>query len=212
MLTTLAEKVDPRHAALLVVDVQNDFCHEQGACAKNGWDVRPMQAIIPTLNRLIGECRRAGLPVIFVGVTHSPADDSDVWRERQADRPHYICREGSWGAEWYGVKPLAEEPVVIKHRYSAFVGTGLDELLRARGIKSLIVSGTTTDRCVETAARDGFMRDYYIVFVSDCTATSKPEYHQRTLGIMEEIFGVVASAEEIIEAMQPAAQAKMASD
>src|SRR5690348_3476666 len=83
MLHTLAEKVDPRRSALLVVDVQNDFCHEDGASAKNGWDVRPAQAMIPTLNRLIEECRGAGLPVIFVRVTHSSADDSDVWRERQ---------------------------------------------------------------------------------------------------------------------------------
>lgn len=211
MLHTLAEKVDPRHAALLVVDVQNDFCHEDGASAKNGWDVRPAQAMIPTLKRLIDECRGAGLPVIFVRVTHSPENDSDVWRERQSDRPHYICREGSWGAEWYGIEPRPEEPVVVKHRYSAFVGTNLDELLRERGIQSLIITGTTTDRCCETAARDGFMRDYYIVFVSDCTAAPNPEYHRRTLGVMAEVFGVVASADEVIAAMQPA-QARMASD
>lgn len=197
MLRTLDEKVDPRHAALVVIDVQNDFCHGEGAMAKNGADVTPMQAMVPRLNRLIQSARRAGVLVIFVRVTHTPEDDSDVWLERNLNRQHYICRDGSWGAEWYLVSPVEGEPVVVKHRYSAFTGTVLDDLLSARGVKSLILTGTTTDMCVESTARDGFMRDYYVVFVDDCTATSLPADHERTLERMTRTFGLVATADQI---------------
>ena len=197
MLRTLDEKVDPRNAALVVIDVQNDFCHPDGAMAKNGASVAPMQAMVPRLNRLIESARRTGVPVIFVRVTHTAEDDSEVWLERNLNRKHYVCLDGSWGAEWYLVSPAEGEPVVVKHRYSAFTGTVLNELLRSKGVKSLILTGTTTDMCVESTARDGFMHDYYIVFVDDCAATSLPEDHGRTLERMTRTFGLIATADEI---------------
>ena len=197
MLRTLAEKVEPGRAALLVIDVQNDFCHSEGATAKNGADMAPMQTMVPSLNRLIEAARSAGLFVVFIRTTHGPETDSDAWLERRLDREHYICGDGGWGAEWYGVSPAPDEPIVIKHRYSAFIRTELDELLRSRGIESLILTGTTTNMCVESTARDGFMLDYYVVFVDDCTATSLPEQHQRTLETISRTFGVVATSGEI---------------
>jgi ureidoacrylate peracid hydrolase len=122
MLTTLEEKVAPGHAALVVIDMQNDFCHEEGAGARNGSDVGPVQAMVPRLNALIDAAREVGLPVIFVRTVHNEWTDSDVRRERHLGKiPN--CVEGTWGTEWYGVEPRPGEPVVTKCRYSAFINT-----------------------------------------------------------------------------------------
>lgn len=204
MLVTLPEKVDPRHAALLVIDMQNDFCHSEGAGARNGSDVGPVQAIVPTLNGLIDEARAAGMTVIFIRAVHNQWTDSEVRLERRRARAVPNCVEGTWGAEWYGVAPLDGECIVTKHRFSAFIGTDLDLILRAQGIRSLVVTGTATNVCVESTARDGFMMDYYIVLVEDCCATGNTELHQATLKNISRGFGVVTTAREVAEAMQAA--------
>jgi ureidoacrylate peracid hydrolase len=193
----LAEKVDPKQAALVVVDVQNDFCHHDGAMSKNGADVKPMQLMAPRLNRLIDQARSAGTPVVFVRATHSKETDSPVWIERHTEQRHYICEDGNWGAEWFEVSPEPGDAIVLKHRYSGFVGTNLDELLTSRGIRSVVLTGVVTNVCVESTARDAFMHDYFVVVVSDCTATSEAEDHEQALDRIGRIFGVVARADEV---------------
>lgn len=203
MLRTLEEKVDPKHAALLVVDVQNDFCHSEGAMARRGWDVKPVQEMVPRLLRFLEEARKAKLPIIHVRMTNNEWTMSEPWVERRLKHPQasrFSCEEGSWGAEFYQIEPQPGERIVTKHRYSAFVNTDLESILKSKGIQSLILSGVATNVCVESTARDGFMQDYYVVFLSDCTATSKLEDHQATLRNMENHFGVVATAQEVTQA------------
>jgi ureidoacrylate peracid hydrolase len=203
MLRTLDEKIDPKHAALIVVDVQNDFCHPDSPLARDGRDLSAAQAMVPRLVTLIDDARAAGVPVIFVQMVLTDATTSEVSREqRLRSRPHadpsdYICKEGSWGADFYLVSPLPGETIVKKHRYSAFVDTNLDLILRSMGIKTLIMTGVATNVCVESTARDGFMRDYYIVFAADCSACYWPERHDATLTNIEQTFGVVADADQL---------------
>jgi ureidoacrylate peracid hydrolase len=196
----LEQKVDPRSAALIVVDVQNDFCHEEGASAKNAkepGDDLP-RTFVPRLVHFIDEARRVGMPVIFIQTTHSPATDSEAWDERHEGRRHYVCLDGSWGAEFYGVKPLPGETIVNKHRYSAFTGTNLDEILRSLGRRSVIVTGIVTGVCVESTAREAFWRDYLAVVNSDCCGASSVTGHQEALDRMERSFAAVATTEQII--------------
>ncbi|PZC45032.1 MAG: ureidoacrylate peracid hydrolase [Chloroflexi bacterium] len=204
MLTTLEEKVDPRHAALLVIDMQNDFCHEEGGRAKRGHDIKQVQEILPQLNRLIGEARGAGMPVFFIRGVHSEWTDSEVRRERHQNKypaARSNCYEGSWGAELYGVTPEPGDQMITKNRYSAFINTNLDLILRAQGIKSIITTGTSTDACVESTARDGFMMDYYIVFVDDCCGAATQEAHEGSLRAIRSHFGVVVRSEDVINAL-----------
>ena len=200
MLTTLSEKVDPKHAALIVIDMQNDFVHDDGGLAKNGGNVKPTQAIVPALNRLIAEARKAGTPVIFVRAAHNEWTTSEARREKQRGRTHPICVEGTWGCEFYGVAPLDDECIVTKHRFSAFINTDLDLILRAQGIKTIIMTGTATNVCVESTARDGFMLDYYVVFLGDCTGCGDPEMHDATLKNIARTFGVVCDSTDVVEA------------
>ncbi len=94
------------------------------------------------------------------------------------------------------------EPIVVKHRYSAFIDTDLDLILRSRGIQSLVMTGVATNVCVESTARDGYMRDYHIVFVDDCSACYDAAKHAATLRHITDHFGVVVQAADIIATWQ----------
>ena len=119
-----------------------------------------------------------------------------------------VCEAGEWNGDFFQVKPLPDEVIVTKHRYGAFEGTDLDLVLRSRGIRSVIMTGVATNVCVETTARQAFMRDYYVVFTSDCSATFSQAAHDATLYNIDQFFGEVASSEQIM-ACWPSAQARL---
>lgn len=202
MLSTLEEKVDPRNAALIVVDVQNDFCHSDGSLARNGSDMTAIQAMVPSLEGFLEEARRIGLPIVFIRTERDDTTKSEAWREQRirAGRDLTVCDKGTWGAEFYRVAPQPGEPVVIKHRYSAFIGTNLDTTLRSMGVKTILTCGVATNVCVESTARDGAMLDYYLVFMSDLSATASQELHEATLTNMRNQFGQVVTADEVVAA------------
>jgi ureidoacrylate peracid hydrolase len=91
------------------------------------------------------------------------------------------------------------ERVIIKHRYSAFINTDLNTVLRARDIQSVLVCGVATNVCVETTARDAYMYDYYVTMIDDCSAAYDARLHMGTLENIRRHFGLVASSHEIIE-------------
>jgi ureidoacrylate peracid hydrolase len=206
MLDTLTKKVDPNHAALLVVDVQNDFAAEGGMMDREGGDLTMSQGIIPRLEQLIDQAREADVPVIFIRNIYSTDANwylSDSWLE-QAKRArqgsyviHSVCAADSWAGDFYKVRPTEKDVIVTKHRFSAFQDTDLDLILRSRGIRTLIMTGIATNVCVESTARDGFFRDYYIAFTSDCTATYLQEDHDGTLNNIRRYFGEVVTADEV---------------
>lgn len=201
---TLEEKVAPGRAAVLVVDVQNDFCADQGVFGKAGNDLSMVQAMVPRLERLIEGARQAGVPVMFIQAIYDPVYLPPAWYERNARLDFEVprCLSGSWGAEFYRVAPLPGETVVVKHRYSAFVGTEVDLLLRSRGIQTVVMTGVATNICVESTARDAFMRNYYVVLVDDCSAAYRQEHHQGTLGNIELGFGVVTTSAALLRTWQ----------
>ena len=199
MLRTLSEKIDPRHTALVVIDMQNDFCHEDGAKARDGADVSHVQAVVPALQSLLDGAHEAGVPVIFTQAWHNEWNDSEVRLERHVDATPN-CMEGTWGAEFYGVFPGPMDYVVRKARYSAFVGTDFDLVLRNRGMRSLLLTGTATSGCVESTARDGYMLDYYIVVADDCCAQGSQERHAASLRAMDGSVGVLASSKDVLSA------------
>ena len=199
MLTTLAEKVDPKHTALLVIDMQNDFCHDDGAKAHGGADVSLVQAIVPPLQALIDGAHEAGLPVVFTQAVHNQWTDTDVRLERhRTQSPN--CIEGTWGVEFYGVAPEERDMVLPKARFSAFLGTELDRAMRMRGVQTLVLTGTATSACVESTAREGFMRDYYIVVAPDACAQEDLSRHEAALRAIDGPFGVLAPSGEVLDA------------
>ncbi len=209
MRKTLDQLVDLRTTAIIVIDMQNDFCDPNGAGARYGADVSTIQDMIPRMQRFFAGARAVGAQLIFVQCIHEPSTDSETWLFRHDGVPRPHCRKGTWGADFCGVAPQGDEPIVIKHRYSAFIGTRFDSVLKTLGIKTLIMTGVGTNVCVESTARDGFMLDYNIVFLSDCTATASPGgAHEATLQNMRSFFGTVAALDEVLAVWNSNASAR----
>jgi len=196
----LGELVQPSTSAVIVVDVQNDFCEPEGAAAKGGSDTSAALAMIPRLQKLLDAARAHGANVIFIQTIHEPSTDSEVWLGRKKDPTKKNCVKGTWGAEFTGIAPKPGEPVVIKHRYSAFLNTRLDSVLRTLKVENILVTGVATNVCVESTARHGYMLDYNVVFVGDCAAAYDQEAHDMTLFVHRKNFGLVATADEIMAA------------
>ena len=181
----LDEKIQPSRTALLVIDMQNDFVHDDGHCAKSfGLPmVSGFQSVIAPIARLAGVARAAGLPVIYTKVVQLPDGSlaSPVWL---ADNLRYgyeplQCMQGSWGWEIIDeLLPAAGDLVVEKTRRSAFQGTNLENLLRARGTESLVVTGVAGSGCVLSTVRDAIERDYFTIVVRDCIANNNAELTQ----------------------------------
>ncbi len=200
LLSTLEQKASPEHSALLVIDVQNDFVADGGFFDKIGADVKAAQKKIPNLVHLIDRARSAGVPVIFVQAIYDPEYVSAPMRERNSRRAVEIprCLTGSWGADFYLVQPEPGEPVVIKHRYSAFSNTELDALLKRRGIRSLLLTGVATDTCVESTGRDAYFIDYYVSIVSDCCGAFSEGDHDSALKRFDRDYGAIVTSDEVI--------------
>ena len=114
------------------------------------------------------------------------------------------CRPGNWGSGFYRVMPEPSEYVIVKHRYSGFMDTDLDLILRSLGIRTIALVGVATNVCVESTARDGYQKGYYVIMLEDCVATMSKAEHEATLTNIRNFFGVVASSQELVEAWQVA--------
>lgn len=199
------EKFAASVAAVLVIDMQNDFCDPNGVMAKRGFDVTALPGLVSRLERFVNAARLFQVPVIWVRTTHDDTTNSPVWLARHSltlraeNPPESNCRPGTWGADFWEVKPQEDEPEVIKHRYSAFAGTSLDWVLRALQKQSLLITGVSTEACVESTVRDGFFHEYHVNLVEDCCASYSQDRHDETLRNVRSKFGLVASSDDIID-------------
>ena len=157
---------NPAKSALLVIDLQEYF-------------LPMLSPIIGNVLSLIESCRAKGIKIIYTRHGHKDSD-----------------KDGGMLLNWWGdviiygtekwnliksISPRENEPVIDKNRYSAFLGTSLDETLKYRKIEDLIITGVMTNCCCETTARDAFMKDYRVFFVSDATATVSEDLHLASL-------------------------------
>jgi len=199
--------LDPGRTALLVVDMQRAFVEPGQAM-----EVPPAREMVPRIQELVGIFREKGQPVVFTEFTYSPAAPLLVGElhpeHRPAvpgaptgfGRPSSSCLEGEDNARVIpGLAPRAGELVVRKHYYDGFNGTVLDGALRARGIRTLVVTGTMTDICVLGTVIGGFNREYRLIVVEDGVATLWPEIQRATLDIIRRAYARVRSAKEVAD-------------
>jgi len=191
----------PARCAVLVVDMQADFALPEGFMGRAGADLTSVPGALERATALVDASRRSGILVAFAGLHTSPATDSPVWRERE-ERMGYgsgngPCRAGDSGAQFVGPRPLANDTVVLKSRYSAFFGTDLDRRLRGRGVDTLVICGLTTECCVDCTVRDAFHLDYHVFVVADACAAYEPDLHAAALRNFELSFAQLATSAEI---------------
>jgi nicotinamidase-related amidase len=190
-------KLNPKKAALLVIDMQNDFINKGSMVY-----TEMAEAIVPNLKRLILSCRKAKIPVIYTAHIHQdPAVDGGMtaqWWLELKDKKVLVA--GSKGAEIYSeIAPKPDEKVIYKHRYSAFYNTDLEIALRGLGITDLIISGVMTNICCESTARDAFFRDFRIFVLADGTGSGEEIFHISSLRALAYGFAYVTTVEEIIK-------------
>ena len=199
--------LDPARTALLVVDMQRAFVEPGQAM-----EVPPARDVIPRIQELVGIFREHGLPVVFTEFTYSPAAPLLVGElhpeHRPAipgaptgfGRPSSSCLEGEDNARVIReLAPRPDELVIRKHYYDGFNGTVLDGALRARRIRTLVITGTMTDICVLGTVVGAFNREYRLIVVEDGVATLWPEIQRATLDIIRRAYARVLSAKEVAD-------------
>ena len=200
-------------AALLVVDMQHDFLDSGAGCYAPA-----SAAIIPRIARVIEAARAADIPIIFTQEAHRPGG-VDAGREADPGAgaaypgggpdspvpPH--CIEGTPGIEIVEeLAPRAGDLRISKRRYSCFIGTELDLLLRGLGVETILATGVDSNVCVLWTVGEAFQRDYRVRVLEDCVAGSDAEQHQAALLIMRQLVsgGEAVTSEEVIAELRHA--------
>ena len=200
LLDGLGDILDPEHTAVIVVDMQNDFCAEGGYIhATQKADMSPNRDLARRLDELLAVARDAGAAVVWIRAIydHDKLPTPMLSKMLEKGRGAVCCASGTWGADFYEIAPLDGEPVIEKHCYSAFHETGLHDLLQGRGIRTLVMTGVATNVCVESTLRAGFFHGYYIVMPPDCVASANAVLHEATIRSVDLIFGHVPDSAEV---------------
>jgi ureidoacrylate peracid hydrolase len=196
--------LDLRRSALIVVDLQNAFCHADGTLGRSGVDTVRLSAVLGPLKLLVERCRHAGMPVLWTVQEHF---DIDWHRARKRLPAHTTKRKGisalagTWDAAI--VDDLAEfvdNPtfVIRKHRFGGFHETRLEMLLRILGVEALFITGLTTNACVETTIREAYLRDYDVVGVEDCIAGVNPAWESVAREVWEQYFAITCQSRDVL--------------
>jgi ureidoacrylate peracid hydrolase len=169
--------IDPAHAALLIIDVQN-YCIATGK--SEYFDRSLLEVVLPNIRRLQSACRSGAIEVMYSVIENMTRDGRDRsldYKISDIDVPR-----GSWEAQVLDeIAPLDDEMIFRKTSSSVFISTNIDYVLRNLRVRSLIVAGLLTDQCVESAVRDACDLGYLVTLVSDACTTASAERHEQSL-------------------------------
>jgi nicotinamidase-related amidase len=214
---------DLARSALVVVDMQNDFCHPEGWFAQKGIATRPMRKPIPVIAKLLPAWRQAGGAVVWLnwGIRADRRNLSPTLQfkgKRSADAVGYAEHspidhgpslvQGTWGAQVIDELAVAPGDITVhKHRLSGFWDNELDSLLRQQGITTLMFAGINTDRCVFSTLQDANFLGYDCVLLSDACGTPSPAYVSRGIHfIVQQLHGFVATADALMASLSSTLQ------
>jgi len=198
----IADTIEARRTALVIIDMQNYFCAE-GFPA----EVPMARAIVPNINRLAAALRNCGATIVWVQT--SAAGAAELWRNYQTqmlspDRQRERLAGLDESSDGFRLLPTLEahpgDLRVKKTKYSAFIegSSDIDAQLRARGIDTLLIAGTLTNVCCESSGRDAMMLGYLVALVSDCNATLTDEEHAAALDTFMMFFGDVMDTNQVV--------------
>jgi nicotinamidase-related amidase len=207
---------EPSRTALLVIDMQRDFVERGGFGEMLGNDVTPLRRAVEPTRRVLDAFRRAGLRVIHTREGHRPDLTDCPPSKRVRGRPRVgigdpgpmgrILVRGEYGHDIIDeLKPLPTEPVIDKPGKGAFYATDLELVLTRQGVRSLVVTGVTTEVCVHTTVREANDRGYECLVLEDCVASYFPEFQDAAIKMIKAqggIFGWVSTSERLLKALQ----------
>lgn len=207
--------VDLAHTALVVVDMQNDFIHENGWFAGKGVDPLPLRAPIPAINDLSRLLRPQDVPVIWLnwGVRadglNIPPSLAYVGKSKPEHRGYLdpdpdgrgnALERGSWGAETYNALDTDPADIIVdKSRYGGFTDNDFDGVLRNLGVHTLIFTGINIDRCVFATLTEATFRGYDAILVEDAVATPSPAACTEAVHfLVDKLYGFRATSQSIL--------------
>jgi ureidoacrylate peracid hydrolase len=210
--------IDLARSGIVVVDMQNDFCHPDGWLAFIGVDIAPARAPIAPLTALLPRLRAAGVPVIWLNWgtrpdrlnlspalrhVYDPAGRGAGLGDRLATTGAHILQEGSWSAGIVDELEQADGDIhVRKHRMSGFWDTPLDSILRNLRLDTLLFAGVNLDQCVLHTLADANFLGYDTILVEDCSATTNPGFcRDATLLNIRQIFGFTLHSSALLEGL-----------
>jgi len=216
--------IDLRRTAILVIDMQNDFCHSGGWLAYIGVDVAPARAPIAPLSVLLPALRRCDVPVLWVNWgnrpdrlnlspallhVYNPTGDGIGLGDALPGSGAHVLEDGSWSARIVEeLRPVPGDVHVAKYRMSGFWDTPLDSILRNLAVTTLLFAGVNADQCVLCTLQDANFLGYDCILLEDCSATTSPSYcMDATLYNVRQCFGFSARSETIVAALAAAGQA-----
>lgn len=210
--------VDLERSSLLIIDMQNAFLSPGGMFDLLRLNISRLRRVIEPCKTLLNYWRKAGLKVVFVRQVYSKdlsdaggPESPNYWKEMCLvlikERPELMDKlliRGSWGAEMIDeVKPLPGEPVIEKQRYSAFVNTKLEDLLKSFNVKYLFFTGVALNICVESTVREAFFREFWPIVVSDCCEAIGPKGARRaSLWNISQLFGWTITSRSLIKVIK----------
>ena len=179
----------PQTSALLVIDMQQYFCNPSSHAY-----FKDSTTIIPNIHQLIITYRQQSLPVLFTRYallqTENPGAMGRWWND--------VLYDGNTMSSIIdALHPIPSEPVIRKTQYSAFFETDLDTILKSHQVTTIVITGVLTHLCCETTARDAFMRNYDIFFVSDATASDTKTLHSASLATLSDGFATISNTNEV---------------
>mgnify|MGYP001438517406 FL=1 len=196
-----AMELTRNRAALIVVDMQNSFCADDGGCGKTGLPIQNLQKAIDPCVRLVAAARAAEVPVIFTRYVYRPdyADGGGMIKHLIPElRDVGALQAGTWDIEIVPkLTPEDGDFIIDKNRPSSFYATNLETMLNGLDVESLVVCGVTTNCCVESTVRDASHRDYKTFVVQDAVAELDEERHEVALRSMDMLFADLKTVNDV---------------
>jgi len=201
----LPPMIVPSRTALVIVDAQEDFIGPTGVHARLGFDMSAVEAPLANVVRLAEAARRAGATVVFPRVVTTPETDSEALkllarRKGRSENSIAICREGTPGADYYGIHPREGDIEIFKVLFSSFQGTDLEQRLKAKGVDTLVMTGFTTDCCVDCTARDAFHRNFSVFIAVDACAAFGDGLHVGALNGLAKNCVLLVETDAVVQA------------
>jgi ureidoacrylate peracid hydrolase len=217
--------MDTARTAVVVVDMQNDFCSKGGMFDRAGVDLSMVRETIAPTQKVVLAARKAGIGIVYLKMGFQP-DLSDLGQEDSPNRVRHLLfgvgqpnrapdgHEGrflirdSWNTDVIEeLRPEAGDVVLYKNRFSGFYRTDLDDILQRLGIRTLIFTGCTTSVCVDSTIRDAMFRDYKCVLLADCAgepigSDTARSNHEASLLVIQTLFGWVCRSDRFLVALE----------
>jgi ureidoacrylate peracid hydrolase len=221
--------IDNAKTAVIVVDMQNDFCSRGGMLDRGGVDISLVQRAVTPTRKVLLAARKTEIKVVYLKMGFRP-DLADLGDDNSPNRVRHLhfgvgqrCltpdgKEGrflirdTWNTDVIDeLRPDAKDVVLYKHRFSGFYQTDLDGVLHKLGVKTLIFTGCTTSVCVDSTIRDAMFRDYRCVLLSDCTGEPiggdfARSNHDASLLTIQTVFGWVTGSDQFLSALAASAR------